>query len=273
MEVPKTESRADVVARLLKNGGYVLVVGGGTEKLPERYLKHPQVLTWDDNHQGLEHKQVPSNVRAILYNRWLSHAVARRVRYAAEQLRIPIFPMLKTREVREILDGVVHEEPIVTIPETPIELPPEEPSTTPAFLMPEDLAVPKQQLKPGALQTFIAKHVRGDLTIRGSIAAEGRRLMPLLKEAGIKTTEGSVVQAIKVFKDKGLKPHKGAPEPTRERKESSVTKSDEFAEIERLLTDARSALDLALEAIPTFRKKIEQIEKKQAKLRELLGDE
>ncbi len=47
--------------------------------------------------------------------------------------------------------------------------------------------------------------------------------------------------------------------------------TDDFAEAEKLLTDARAAIDLLLDFIPKLRNEMEILRKKQQKIRELLG--
>jgi hypothetical protein len=105
----KSETKAEVVARLLKMGGKVLVVGGGVTALPRRYTTHPQLVFWDDQRQSHEHREVPSNTRGVIVNRWCSHATMRRVRDATERMRIPLFAMLRTHEIKELLTTFIEE--------------------------------------------------------------------------------------------------------------------------------------------------------------------
>lgn len=261
-----SESKTDAVIRLMKSGGHLLVAGGGVKNLPDKIRCHPQIILWDDNEQGLEHKQVPSNTRAILYNRWLSHALAGRLRYAAGQLKIPVFPMLKTAEIKNLLAEFVQDDPapageseMIDIPDTTVE-------EVKPFLMEEDVV---QKPKQGQLKEFVAKHVKGDLTVRGTIRAEAVRLFPLLKEAGIKSTLDSVAQAIKKHKD-GLKDiPKGRSVTTTA---AVVPMTDDFAEAEKLLKDARAAIDLFLDFVPKLRREVMSLRKMQAKMKDLLGD-
>lgn len=264
----KKETKSETVVRLMKAGGYLLIAGGSTDDLPDKIRSHPQIKLWDDNKQDFLHKSVPTNTRAILTNKWISHQNMGRLRFAAERLRIPIFPMLTTREIKELLDEFIHFEPVPTQSAGELELPEPEPvPTTPAILMKEDLMrAPKQ----GEIQEIIKKH---GLTEGISNKANAERLLPFVREANIKQTIAALEQKIAVMKRGGYKGARTAtvkkmsePEPT-----AKLSASDDFTEAERLLREARTAIDLFLDFLPKVRKEVVELRKKQAKLKELLG--
>lgn len=236
--------------------------------LPQRYHEHPQILIWDDNDSGFAHKQVPTNTRGIVYNRWISHQNAKRLRLAAEQLRIPVFPLLRKREVMEVLDTITREE--VSAPEQAevpvfetIPLPEIEEETMPALLTNEDMM---RKAKRGEMTKIILPKIAIGLP---SVAAEADKLMPILKkEYHINMTRAALVQAITKYR---------ASDASGERKvQAKIDKvvnkisPDEFAEGERLLKDARAAIDLFLNFLPALRKQSKELQEKQEKIRRLL---
>lgn len=263
------ETKADVLARLLTRGGYLLIAGGEMSNLPDKVRSHPQIIIWDDNDQDWQHKTVPSNVRGIIFNSWISHPKVAILRRAAASLNVPIFPFLKTREIKELVSETLQlQEPVPTVPEAPIELPPPQPEEAtpdaPAFLTPEDT-----MRKPtrGTLLRFVQDNFhQPDNLKKGWIADEGRRLFVLAKKAGIKTTEGSVIQVVsKLSRDS----------KTSTRRTTTTTappvRTDDFAEAEKMLRDAKAAIELLIDFIPKLRKEVAEHRKRQEKLRELLG--
>ena len=109
----------ELVATILKQGGRLLLVGGDMETLPRQLIEHPQILVWDDTRQNLLNKEIPSNVRVIIYNRWVSHSLVAKLNVAAKQLRAIKFPMQRPREIRELLAYIAQAEPQ---PVTPIDV-------------------------------------------------------------------------------------------------------------------------------------------------------
>lgn len=279
----KSETNVEVVCRLLKNGGYLLVAGGSVDSLPDKIRNHPQIILWDDNSQGVTRKEVPSNTRAILYNRWVSHATAHKLRFAAQKLNIPTFPMLKTREIKDLLTQMILEqEPVPTITTETIEVPEplvDETQNNKGYLTKEEMM---RKWKKGEQHELILKLLK-DSDFDMKYIDVTKRLLPIISgEYHIKTTEASMAQAVRVVMLKtGRKKlnqsisrgMKGLPKSNVEKEipELAVaTSSDDFAEAEKLLKDARAALDLFLDFIPKLRKEILALRKKQQKIRELM---
>jgi hypothetical protein len=280
---PRTESNTEVVIRLMKQGGYILVAGGGVSELPERFRSHPQIILWDDNKQNNGQKTVPSNTRAIVYNRWVSHALAGRLRNAAAQLKIPTFAMLKTREIKEFLSEIVHEPIVPTEVVEEIKLVDEAPAVeTKGYLTADELADKEGEMrkpKRGEMGGILAEE---DNDATETPASAVRRLHPIVKKKyGITMTMMALEQAIRYNRIKRGQPatpnpkskpvDKGQPEATSAvEKPIKAVMTDDFSEAERMLRDARSALDLMIEFIPKLRKQLNEQKKTHEKLKALL---
>lgn len=259
-----SETTSEVVARLLKQGGFALVVGGGTDKLPDKYHSHPQILIWDDNMQETLHKTIPTNTRCILYNRWLSHPMAGRLRTAASSLKIPVFPMLRTKEIKEMLSELVHEEIVQTVVEGELELPEAEPETQAPFITMSELM---RKPKRGELASILPKILLDTETP----AAAATRLLPIIRgEYKLEQNKTALEQAIRNFRKKGGKTFPGVRRSQPVALQSIVA-VDDFSEAEKLLKDAKAALDLFLAFIPKLRREVDDLRKKQQKLKEVLG--
>jgi hypothetical protein len=319
-QIRAPETNIQVLHRLLHRGGHVIVAGGTIKDLPQRYLEHPQVLVWDDNDQEFAHKTIPTNTRGIVYNRWISHSNAHRLRDAAKQLGIPVFPLLRRREVLEILDSITSAEvtpmpdapdPIITATPTPIDTIEE---TLPerrghGFTSGYDESVdviPPVELEPIDERTnevVMRKVRRGEMfkeilpkhyVVGEMPEAAVARLQPILKsEYQIQMTKIALKQALWKYKHDHLKQHVQRVKKeakVREKKKGTwggarvkkVTETpsptivsdalNDFVEGERLLRDARAAIDLFLDYLPKLRKHQADLTSRQAKIRELLGD-
>jgi len=289
-----SESSASLLARLIHQGGKILVIGGEVKDLPRPYHEHPALLLWDDNQQNILHKDVPSNVRAILWNRWISHAVRDRLNVAAEKLRIVKFPNLRSREIKSLLAEIVHEHKEVTDTEIVSEPQPEQPTQSDLALRAEssnergDSDMAKNNMK-GFLKPFIVKNIRldsVDWSVRGAVAKEGNRLYEKAKADGVKTTQGSVMQGVRaLLTEMGKRtPHGGRSTKRAEKTEvkvvakrptvsSATVAGDAFDELEQFIVDAIAAMKLVQEHLPNVRKENERLRNMRDKLLKTLGVE
>jgi len=278
----------ELIAHIMKGGGRILVVGGETKDLPRQYHEHAQILIWDDNQQNLLNKEVPSNVKVILFSRWISHTMAARLHKAAKQLNALKFPMLRPREIKELLAEVAQTpEPPSAAPIEVIEQHIEQINSTNAPEFPDyvsepevkDTTMAKQDL--GSVTKFVARNVNinQDYTQKGSIRREGLRLYLLAEKEGIKTTEGSILNATSlairnVGKTTSRKPGQSRKaKTTREEPTTTTTKSsttDDFEELEKLIVDAIAAMKLVQEHLPKVRKETEKLRGLKAKFMKLL---
>lgn len=299
------------MARIAKGGGTILTVGEGlSEQLGQICREHPQIQIWDDKQGPVERKVVPNNTRAIMYNKFVSHATLNSLRKFAEKRPVTLFPMLSTREIKEALQLVVDPTgPIqgigstskpeilysnrpTPVPDTtpvakePLDVKDKEPMDLkdsdlldPSETKEKELAQKPEKLGSGVLIASVAKHYNRniDYSVKGSLAAEGRRLLELLEKEGIPTTLASVSNRLSyVVKNMASGSRKPKTEHKTEHKtahKTVVSNNDDFAEAEKMLADARAAIDLLLDFIPKLRKEMGIHRKKQQRMREILGED
>lgn len=288
-----SESTAQALSRLVHHGGKILVVGGGVADMPDRYTRHPAIEWWDDNDQGCLHKEIPLNVRAILWNRWISHAMAGRLNDIVRARRILKFPMLRTKEIKNLLSELIntpvveetmqiHEQPVfAAAPPSPAPEPKEEPVTV--------ATVTVAPQKKETIRSFVAKHLslNGDWTKRGSVRRESERLTKLAKEQQLKFNPNSIRLMVgTVIKELGLPAwRKSGTKREGAAKKTKVTSAspkittvkaskinDDFSEFEHLVVDAIAAMELVREHLPKVRKETERLRTLREKMRTMLDE-
>ncbi len=273
-----SETTSHMLARLVNGGGKILIVGGGVENLPHQYVNHPQLLFWDDNFQGHEHKEVPTNVRAIVWGRWISHSTVARLNKVVTARRLLKFPFLKPGQMKSLLADVVSGalKPPVTTSETRQEVPVSE-------LQQEQPEKPRAKI--GQVGDLIERHLDWglDYTVLGTVTRETKRLMSIAEAEGIPTTMGSLMEGIRTrLKRKGIATVNrvpGAllkvPKPKKEKviapAHKPVTKGeDDFVTLDRLLEDAITALKLVQEHMPKVREETQRLRGVREKMMALL---
>lgn len=272
-----SESTAQLLARLIHTGGRILIVGGEIKDLPRTYHEHPAILLWDDNVQEFSRREVPSNVKAILWNRWCSHDTARKLNDAAVRLRALKFPMLRTREIKEMMSEIVQQD-------VPVDVSPAQVQTELEKALEreqkseereETEMAKKGRVAEGELQKFIARHMKVDVdySVRGSIAREGERLFEKAKGENFETTLASMRQAVgRAVRGMG-KRTVARPKRTPSTVSSAQQKSmDDFEELDHLIQDAIAAMRLVQEHLPKVRKETERLRGVRDKMRKLLGE-
>ena len=250
-------STPQLVAGLLKTGGKLLIVGGGTGELPDPIANHPQILIWDDNDGAIGNREVPTNVKVIMYNRWVSHATARKLGQAANSLRAIKFPMLKTREIKELLSEFLQTDAIEAprqelereteafIASTPIVT-----EEVPHDVAEETVVVKKNKAAGGVLKEFLRRNFDATKSYkeRGTISQEADRLIKIAKSEGIQSSKASIAQAIGQL----VKHPRVAHIPTR-------NVNDDFEQLDVLISDAIAAMRLVQEHLPKVRKETERL--------------
>lgn len=275
-----SETNAQVVARIAKSGGKILVVGGETSNLPDRIKNHAQIVIWDDNVQDFTNKEVPRNTRVILCSRWLSHTNKWRLDKAAKELRALKFPNLKAREIKEFLSEMIQEEPeVAPIEEKEVKQIVEQQQQLDEITIEtnkeikEIEQVAKTNLKRGVLKNFIVKYldINKDYTVKGSITKEAVRLFDKAKQEGLKTTLASVSQGVSVTV-KQLRGNKSAPavKPTT-KTSKTISSLGSFAELDRLIVEAITAMQLVQEKLTEIKAESEESQNMKKKLAEFLG--
>lgn len=256
----------EVLYNIVRNGNKILVVGGGFAKLQ---LDHPKILVWDDEVTGFDTKQIPITVKAILWGRNISHETTNKLNMEIRRLHALKFPMLRPNEVRNLLSLVVDKpapvvnevvevvtEPVVTEPIT------QEPLTEQV----EDTTMAKNAGR-NELKNFLIKNLKLDVdySVRGSVSQEAGRLFKMASTAGIKTTKGSVVQAVsKILRE--MKTNKSKPVAPAK----SKAETNDFAELKRLIGDAQAALKLVAEHMHKVEKEVESARSARARLLKIL---
>jgi hypothetical protein len=271
----------ELVATILKQGGRLLLVGGDMETLPRQLIEHPQILVWDDTRQNLLNKEIPSNVRVIIYNRWVSHSLVAKLNVAAKQLRAIKFPMQRPREIRELLAYIAQAEPQ---PVTPIDLELEIEKVNKTVEPPLDLneAVKDTITMPatkkgemGFLTAFIAKNLdtTKEYSVKGSKTKEAMRLWDIAQKEKVPTTKLSLVNGVSFYIRKNLEGTKTkgiAAHASRVKDTVTTAGVDDFAELERLIVDAIAAMKLVQEHLPKVRKETEKLRGLKSKFLKLL---
>jgi hypothetical protein len=301
------ETRAEIIARLARQGGYVLLVGGGVSEMGPPYTTHPQILIWDDQvMNGTDRRSIPSNTRAILCTKWINHALVGRLQKAATQIHSIIFPMLTKREMREMLTDMIGQGSVgpVVMPGSrvemtdlssdiddpyregiPIQLNEDAPLMESGQLVDvgsEPVTVDKGYLtgdeimRPvnrGEHDTILAAEL-GEYEFVGQRA---RELVPIYaKKYGIKVTWQAIAQAIFKFeKEKKAGKVKSVSKPASQSvtKPVVVTGDDDFSEAERILKEARAAIDLMLDFMPKLKKEMNTHRKRMEKLKAFFTDD
>lgn len=196
-ETKSLETKSEIITRLAKQGGYILLVGGRLNEMGSPFTTHPQILIWDDQIQnGIERKEIPSNTRAILCSKWISHTQFKRIKNFADVHHVAIFPFLQKREIKEMLTDLVSGESVPTEIESTYSLEPivePEPVQSP-ILMKDDVM---RKLKRGEINEILSKELNTDCKV---VAIEAKRLMPIISgKYNIKQTSSALEQAIRSY--------------------------------------------------------------------------
>lgn len=255
----------ETIAKILANGGRALIVGGEMKDLPRVYHDHPQLLVWDDNQQNLLGRMIPSNVKVIIYNRWVSHATAKLLSDAAKSLHALKFPMLRSREVKELLSCVVPPTSDVVIEEPPTTIPLDQTSQ----IDPETTDMKATHQKLGSIKDFVIKNIdpNVDYSIKGKFTEEGVRIFDLMKKEGMKSTLASTIQTVRAVVHQAS--NNGAKRASKKASKIELQPvpvkavvnhgNDDFTELERLIEDAITAMRLVQEHLPKVRSETEKL--------------
>lgn len=198
------------------DSGTVVVVGVRSTNLDAVYREHPRVVVWESTDPKSLNKDLPTNARAVVMTRFVDHTLSGRIIEQARQRNLTLFPMLETGQIKAQLDELLD----MNAKETPKEPP-----------------------KKGQLKDFVAKNSDPNANVK----SETSRLMSLASKAGIKTTPGSVEQAIRVHRRSILH---GKPS-------SILTKSQQLVKV---LDDCIAGLEL-------LREEVQRIEKENSEMK------
>jgi hypothetical protein len=117
-QVAVARDRFDLV-RCLQGGGVAVIVGGRTTNFTDAQRRDPRFEFWDSTDPRTPKRDLPSNARAVIFTRYLSHHTDIRLRKQAKKRGIFCLPgFWETGELREELQRVVdHREPKPLPPE------------------------------------------------------------------------------------------------------------------------------------------------------------
>jgi hypothetical protein len=254
---------ANVAENIAKQGtSRVLVAGGRGDNFPPRWREHPQLVFWETEGKSPSRFVVPSDVRLVLSTRFVSHAIYNAVadECAARNIYFSVKP-LGTGEIKNILkpfmNGHADNEPTADEPTTETQVAEVETAT--------------MKTASGVLKAFVLKHADLNAT---PLAKEAERVWKLAKDAGIKTTDGSIKNSMYVLrKGSGLPPLRASTHKRKTDRRDTVNPkppvapvfamSDDDATIIQMLDDAAAAFALVRQTL------VERAAKR-SQLRELL---
>lgn len=205
---------------LLLNGGRVLIVGG-MNKSWSSYRQVPQFEFWSGDqkeiHRALRDREIPANCKAVVISRFISHSELNRVLSQARKRGIVIFANKADGEVANILDEMtlhLKNGATMTVQEGERKTPVDSvdtrqlPEATSSML---NLPTPKNpNAKLHALIPFV--------DFNKSNAENARLLLQgKAKELGLKTTEASIAQYVRVLRGRLNAPKSPAVQAQRNR--------------------------------------------------------
>lgn len=294
------ETKAELMLRIAKNGGNILIVGGGLGKnLGPTCREHPQIQIWDDQIESIKHKVPSANTHAIIYNSRISHPTVHTLRTFAKKRSVTLFPMMSVREIRDAIDLLIN-----PVPNDQEMSDISQPVTNGAQPITDGVQPINEQVveqesvtkrpSPGVVSGFIFAHYDKsiDYSVMGSKIKEAKRLLKLMNDEGIPSTQASVANLLgQILISMDQKPEIAQtvveePKPPQKTEKTqkvkqptpaklepkTVTNGDDFIEAEKMLTDARAAIDLLLDFIPKLRKEVELRRKTEQKILEFLGE-
>lgn len=191
---PRTEGGDVSLHSLIAQGGKVVVVGSWN-KAWQSYRSHPQLVFWSGDAAEISRavreagNRLPSNTRGLVLSRFLGHDVARHLLADARAKRVMIMNGKNDGEIERILAEVTHSEP----PDMPADPPTNGHAVAPPAVAAPVVPLPGINEAKAPVLSFVLRNVRADGSPHVS---EGRRLLPLAEAAGLKTTEGSLTQAV-----------------------------------------------------------------------------
>src|SRR5262245_18050923 len=110
--LPREERYKCDLVELLRPGGVVVIVGGRSTNFTEAMRRDPRLVFWDSTDPKVQHKDLPSNCRAVLFTPWMSHEWDGRIRRQADRRGIFCKPGMHTSgELRAELQRVVDHAP------------------------------------------------------------------------------------------------------------------------------------------------------------------
>lgn len=179
------------IARRLRDGQQVLLVGARPSNLPHALSKHPQLILWTD--VGDAPRTVPANARVVLFTKWIGHTVYRTIRDDAQRdaNRVVWPELLGTGEIRRLLRPLTEPAPVEA------QLLRNDGGSLPAYTPPVMVAAPAAtcdcghiagDLWSGSTRGFVEVHWRDDDRELGWQTREAKRLHLLAAQHGLQAS-------------------------------------------------------------------------------------
>lgn len=225
--------KKDLVA-LLQNGGVIVIVGGRSTNVTHDMRTDPRLVFWDSTDPKSARKDLPSNTRAVLMTRYISHEMSHRITKEARRRNILCDTrQFETGELRAELQRIVDHQPpkppresvdaeiqrLIAATEAdhhPVEtkpwrptidpvVPPTEVDDTPIMETPTptptppstDAVVSTGRRGRATLQDWVGKY--GDLAVVDR-TAEAKRLVKLFAMRGRKAELSSVLETMRLMR-------------------------------------------------------------------------
>lgn len=184
--------------------GNILIVGVKASNFDEEIRTHPRVIMWDSQNEHWTDKNLPQNVRAVFFTRFIGHAAFKNILQEARKKHISIFNPEGTgiiaRQVKELLAT------------------PKSVETLSHFLEKEtkEMTIEPVKKQMNKLKPLI-QHIDPNKSHRDN----ARQLLQVANAAGIQTTYASLCQFVGVEAKKRIKSL-----PTTDRPPSADNKLD-----------------------------------------------
>lgn len=186
--------------------GNILIVGVKASNFDEEIRTHPRVIMWDSQNEHWTDKNLPQNVRAVFFTRFIGHAAFKNILQEARKKHISIFNPEGTgiiaRQVKELL----------TVNKTEVTRKSDfMDKQIMEAVMNEPVKKQMNKLKP------LIQHIDPNKSHRDN----ARQLLQVANAAGIQTTYASLCQFVGVEAKKRIKSF-----PTTDRPPSADSKLD-----------------------------------------------
>jgi hypothetical protein len=213
--------RFDLV-ELLKDGGVAVIVGGRSSNFTQEMRDNPRLEFWDSTDPKTRTRDLPSNTRAVLFTKWLSHETDGRLRKQAKKRGIFCKPGVhETGELRielqRVVDNTLSVKPM-TDPPPPVSAPaptldrvfervvlppPAMPTPEPSVAL-DVTPIPPPKVKTGrrnarGVAAFVAAHCDVHAVER---TREAERLLALMQAEGMNSTVKSVMESLRLASKK-----------------------------------------------------------------------
>ena len=196
---------------LISTGGKVLVVGGYNKSWRE-YRNHPQLEFWtgDDStkiYERVKRGIYPEPLKAVLVSRFISHNCLNPILAEARRKQAVIFAPLADGQLRKKLEEIVGPKQEIKRDLVPLKESFNKPRIVTETNVVQEQKVEEKEINmtpeskktiaaKGQIKSFVQKYQEAG----NSTTNEAKRLLVIAGELGIKTTQGSLEQAVRIYR-------------------------------------------------------------------------